>query len=155
VFGEPSSNCRDLAIWQQRHNLSSLEIADNRSVAVIASKSPIVNADNRQRISSKRRPPSYNPKQRIIADRQHQSFGEARCWSAAQYQSQMVDDAIQPCRPPRPGRENIVAEPFSENPSPTIRHLANEPPRDHAKAYCLACTGQICSLSVVSAMDSA
>jgi hypothetical protein len=33
--------------------------------------------------------------------------------------------------------------------------LANEPPRDHAEAYFLACTEQIRSLSVVSAMDSA
>ena len=155
MIGEPGSNCRDLAIWQQCHNPSSLEIADNRSVAAIASESPIVNADNGQRISSKCRPPSYNPKQRIVADRQHQSFGEVRCWSAAQYQPQVVDDAIQPCRPARPGRENIVPEPFGENPSPTMRNLANEPPRDLAEAYFLPCTGQIRSLSVVSAMDSA
>ena len=146
MIGEPSSNCRDLAIWQQRHNPSSLEIADDRSVAAIASKGPIVNADNGQRISSKRCPPSYNPKQRIVADRQHQSFREARCWSAAQYQPQVVDDAIQPCRPARPGWENIVPEPFGENPPPTMRHLANEPPRDHAEPYFLACTGQIRSL---------
>ena len=53
------------------------------------------------------------------------------------------------------GRMNIVPEPFSENPPPTMSHLANEPPRDHAEAYFLACTGQIRSLSVVSAMDSA
>ncbi|MCP1850212.1 hypothetical protein ACVI1K_007734 [Bradyrhizobium sp. USDA 4508] len=128
MFSEPSSNGRDLPIWQQRHNPSSLEIADNRSVAAIASKSPIINADNRQRIRSKRRPPSHNPKQRIVSDRQHQSFGKARCRSAAQYQPQMVDDAIQPCGPARAGRENIVPEPFSENPPPTMRHLANEPP---------------------------
>jgi hypothetical protein len=57
MIGELGSNCRDLAIWQQRHNPSSLEIADNRSVAAIASKSPIVNADNAQRVSSKRCPP--------------------------------------------------------------------------------------------------
>ena len=49
----------------------------------------------------------------------------------------MVDDAIQPCRPARPGRENIVPEPFSENPPPTMRYLANKPPRDHAEAYLL------------------
>src|ERR1700722_6611283 len=149
MLGEPRSNCRNLAIWQQRHNPSSLEIADNRSVAAIASKSPIVNADNGQRISPKRRPPAYNPKQRIVANRQHQPFGEARCWSAAQYQPQMVDDEIQPCRPARPRRENIVPESFSENPPPTMRRLANEPPRDHPEAYFLAGTGQIRSLSVV------
>jgi hypothetical protein len=67
----------------------------------------------------------------------------------------MVDDAFQPCRPARPGRENIVPEPFSENPPSTMRYLANEPSRDHAEAYLLACTWQIRNLSVVSAMDSA
>ena len=59
----------------------------------------------------------------------------------------MVDDAFQPCRPARPGRENIVPEPFSKNPPPTMRHLTNEPPRDHPEAYLLACTGQIRDLS--------
>jgi hypothetical protein len=67
----------------------------------------------------------------------------------------MVDDAFQPCRPARPGRENIVPEPFSENPPPTMRYFANEPSRDHAEAHSLACTWQIRDLSVVSAMDSA
>jgi hypothetical protein len=50
----------------------------------------------------------------------------------------MVDDAFQPCRPARPGRENIVTEPFSKNLPPTMRHLTNEPPRDHPQAYLLA-----------------
>jgi hypothetical protein len=67
----------------------------------------------------------------------------------------MVDDAFQPCRPARPGRENIVPEPFCENPPPTMTYLANEPPRDHAEAYLLACTWQIRDLSIVSTMDSA
>jgi hypothetical protein len=153
MIGEPGSNCRDLAIWKQGYDPPPLEIADNRSVAAIASKGPIVDADDGQRIGSSGRPPSYNPKQRIVADRQHQPPREARCWPAAKCQPQMVDDAFQPCRPARPGRENIVSEPFSENPPP--RYLANEPPRDHAEAYLPACTGQIRDLSVVSAMDSA
>jgi hypothetical protein len=154
MIGEPRSNCRDLAIWQQGYDPPPLEIADNRSVTAIASKGPIVDADDGQRIGSSGCPPSYNPKQRIVADRQHQPPGEARCWSAAECQPQMVDDAFQPCRPARPGGENIVPEPFSENPPPTMRYLANKPPRDHAEAYLLAGTGQIRDLSVVSAMDS-
>jgi hypothetical protein len=36
-----------------------------------------------------------------------------------------------------------------------MRHLANEPSRDHAEAYFFACTGQIRNLSVVSAMNPA
>jgi hypothetical protein len=155
MIGEPDPNCRDLAIGQQRHDPSPLEIADNRFVAAIASKSPIVDADDGQGIGSRGCPASDNPKQRIVADRQHQPFGEARCWSAAECQPQMVDDAFQPCRPARPGRENIVPEPFSENSPPTMRNLANEPPSDHAEAYFLAGTGQIRNLSLVPAMDSA
>jgi hypothetical protein len=37
-----------------------LEIADNRSVAAIASKGPIVDAGDGQRIGAWRRPPSAN-----------------------------------------------------------------------------------------------
>jgi len=154
MIGEPRSNCRDLAIWKQGYDPPPLEIADNGFVTAIASKGPIVDADDGQRIGSPGCPPSYNTKQRIIADRQHQPHGEARCWSAAECQPQMVDDAFQPSRPARPGGENIVPEPFSENPPAAIRHLANKPPRDHAEAYLLAGTGQIRDLSVVSAMDS-
>jgi hypothetical protein len=62
MIGEPGSNRRDLAIWQQRHDPSLLKVADNRSVAAIASKGPIVDANDGQRIGSWRRPPPYNPK---------------------------------------------------------------------------------------------
>jgi len=67
----------------------------------------------------------------------------------------MVDDAFQACRPARPGWENIVTEPFSKNPPPTMWHLTNEPSRDHPQAYLLARARQIRDLSMVSAMDSA
>src|ERR1700676_1115070 len=46
----------------------------------------IVDADDGQRMGSSGCPPSYNPKQRIVADRQHQPPGEARCCSAAECQ---------------------------------------------------------------------
>jgi hypothetical protein len=116
MIGKPRLNRRDLAIGQQRHDPSPLEIADNRSVVAIASKSPIVDADDGQRIGSRRRPPSYNPKQRIVADRQHQPFGEARRWSAAECQPQMVDDAFQARRPAR-----SVGRTLSPNRSAKIR----------------------------------
>jgi hypothetical protein len=70
MIGEPRSNCRDLAIWKQGYDPPPLEIADNRSVTAIASKGPIVDADDGQRMGSSGCPPSYNPKQRIVADRQ-------------------------------------------------------------------------------------
>jgi len=38
--------------------------------------------------------------------------------------------------------EEHCPQPFSENPPPTMRHLANEPPRDDAEPYFLACIGK-------------
>jgi hypothetical protein len=86
MISVPRSNCSDLAIWKQGYNPPPLKIADNRSVTAIASKGPIVDADDGQRMGSSGCPPSYNPKQRIVADRQHQPPGKARCWSAAECQ---------------------------------------------------------------------
>src|SRR6202048_1180770 len=91
----------------------------------------------------------------LLPGRIHHPPAEARCRSAAECQPQMGDDACQPCRPARPGWENIVTEPFSKNPPPTMRHLTNEPPRDHPQAYLLARARQIRDLSMVSAMDAA
>src|SRR3984885_9241352 len=103
----------------------------------------MVLAEDDQGLRSQAGSPPNNPQQGVIAHRQHQSLGEARCRSAAECQPQMVDDAFQPCRPARPGCENIVTEPFGENPPPTMRYLANKPSRNHAEAYLLAGTGQI------------
>jgi len=57
-----------------------------------------------------------HPKQRIVADRQHQPFGKARCWSAAACQPQVADDSFQPCHPP-----DRVSTTLSPNRSAKIR----------------------------------
>ena len=155
MVGKPSPHRCNLAIWKQGYDPPPLQIAHDCSVAMVLAKSPVVNAGDDQRLRSRAGSSPNNPQQSIVAHRQHQSLGKARCRPAAQCQPQMVDDAFQPCRPARPGRENIVPEPFSENPPPTMKYLANEPSRDHAEAYFFACTGQIRNLSVVSAMDPA
>jgi hypothetical protein len=155
MVGKPSPHRCNLAIWKQGYDPPPLQIAHDCSVAMVLAKSLVVNAGDDQRLRSRAGSSPNNPQQSIVAHRQHQSLGEARCRPAAECQPQMVDDAFQPCRPTRPGRENIVPEPFGENPPPTMRYLANEPSRDHAEAYLLACTWQIGDLSVVSGMDSA
>ena len=42
----------DLAIGQKRHNLTSFKVAYNRSVAMVAPESPIVDANHGQRLGS-------------------------------------------------------------------------------------------------------
>jgi len=119
---------------------------------MVLAEGPVVNARDDQGIRSWAASAPNNPQQSVIAHRQHQSSGEARCRSAAECQPQMVDDAFQPCRPARSGRENIVTEPFSKNPPPTMLNLTNEPSREYQEAYLLARRRQIRDLSMVSAM---
>jgi hypothetical protein len=83
-----------------------LQIAHDCAVAMVLAEGPVVNAGDDQGLRSQAGSPPNNPQQGVIAHRQHQSLGEARCRSAAECQPQMVDDAFQPCRPARPGREN-------------------------------------------------
>jgi hypothetical protein len=53
----------------------------------------------------------------------------------------MMDDTFQPCRPARPGRQNIVTEPLGENPPMTVRDVTDESPSDHPEAYLPARAG--------------
>ena len=75
---------------------------------MVLAEGPVVDAGDDQGLRSQAASSRNNPQQGVIAHRQHQSLGEARCRSAAECQPQMVDDAFQPCRPARPGWENIV-----------------------------------------------
>jgi hypothetical protein len=140
MIREPGSKCR---IRKQGYDPSPREIADNRSVSAIASKSPIVDADDGQRMGSsgcRRRTPEAT----IIADRQHQPPGENSLLVCRRVPIQMVDDALQPCRPAR--RCDWAVRTLSPNRSaeiqPTMRYLANKPARDHAKAHLFAGTGR-------------
>jgi hypothetical protein len=65
-----------------------------------------------------------------------------------------MNDAFQPSRPARPHRDNVVTEPFGENPPTTMWDLTDEPPRDQPEMYLLAGTGQIRDLPGVSTMNS-
>jgi hypothetical protein len=106
-------------------------------------KPPVVNARNDQRISPWAGSSADNPQQGVVADRQHQPLGEARCRPATERQAQMMDDIFQPGRPARPGRENIIAEPLGEDTLRTMRHRADEPARDHPEVYLLTGAGQV------------
>ena len=83
----------------QRDDPAPLQVADNRPVALIAPKSPVVDPDNLQSRGIWAGPPAHDPQKRVVADRQHQALREARPGSAAQRQTEMMDDALQPDSP--------------------------------------------------------
>lgn len=67
----------------------------------------------------------------------------------------MMHDALQPHRTTRSDRENIISEPLGENPPAVIRHLTNEPPRNHLDADLFAGAGQIGNQPKVATVNPA
>ena len=44
MIGKPGGNCRHFTVRQQRHDPPPFKIADDRSIAMIAAKGPIIDA---------------------------------------------------------------------------------------------------------------
>jgi hypothetical protein len=87
VGGQPSLHRRDLAIRKQRHNLSPLQVADNRAIAAISPKSPIIDAGKRWGLNWRAGSSPHDAQKGVVADRNHQSFSEAGRRPAAKRQA--------------------------------------------------------------------
>jgi hypothetical protein len=134
VAREPRLYRRDLAIGQKRHNLTSFKVAYNRSVAMVAPESPIVDANHGQRLGSWKGSTPHYARHGIIADRQHQPPGEVCRRPAAQRQAKMMNHAIEPPCPARTLGEHGFVEAFGENLSLAMRGPAAKAPCHDAKA---------------------
>jgi hypothetical protein len=84
MVGKPSPHRCNLAIWKQSYDPPPLQIAHDCSVATVLAKSPVINAGDDQRLRSRAGSSPNNPQKSIVAHRQHQSLGEARCRPAAE-----------------------------------------------------------------------
>jgi hypothetical protein len=71
MTSEPSLNCCHLSIGQEGHDASSLQVADNSSIAVVTSEGPVVDANHVQRLGARESLGSDDAEHGIIADRQH------------------------------------------------------------------------------------
>ena len=100
MIGEPRLNRRYFSIGEQCYDLPPLQIAHDRSVTVAPSHGPVIDADDSQRIDPWQRSSPNDPKQRVVADRQHQPLGKTSRRPAAKRQPQMMDEMLQPRGPP-------------------------------------------------------
>ena len=57
------------SIWQQRDRLSTFEIADQRSIAMVATPSPIVDPDDHGGREARAAPSAHGAQQGVVADR--------------------------------------------------------------------------------------
>ena len=88
MCGQPRFHRCDLAIRKQRHHLSPLQIADNRAIAMISAKSPIIDADSRRSLRWRAGSSPHDAQKGIIADWQHQPLRETGPRPATKRQAQ-------------------------------------------------------------------
>src|SRR3979490_2675382 len=93
---------------------------------MIAPPSPIINADNRERISRRAATAPNYAKKRVFAHRQHQPLCEACCRSTAKSQTEVMDDRVQPCRASRRWCQYPFGEALSEDLAPAYDGVATK-----------------------------
>ena len=144
-------------IWSQNgiNDPPSLQVTYDCSVTMVPPEGPVIDTHNDQRLGWHHRSSPHDPQQGVVTDGQHESVGKACCRPSAECQAQMMDNALQPRRTPRPGPDNIVSEPLGEYPPAAMRHLTNKPPRDRLEAHLAAGAGQIGNLPKVATVNAA
>ena len=99
---------------------------------MVASPCPVVDADDIEWLSRYVGSSEHDPEQRVVAHREHQPSGKARCRTSARRETEMMDDAVQPPSSSRRRRQNIAREPLYEDLLAAQYGLASEAARnDH------------------------
>src|ERR1700694_4370464 len=80
-------------------------------------------------------PTSVHPQQRVIAHRQHQPSCKVGRGPTTKRQTEVVDDAVGPCRASRRGSHNTVREAFGADLPPAQDGIATEAASDNAERY--------------------
>ena len=95
-----------------------------------------------------------NAEERVIADRQEQTAGEALAGPSSQCQTEMMDNTLQPRRPSieRPG--DCCFQPFREDLSGAIRWQAAEPPGRDTDLDRAPLGGQVRQNALISAVNA-
>ncbi len=151
----PGSDGRDLAVRQESDDPAPLQIAHDAAVAMISAPRPVVDADDVQRRLRQLRPFADDTQERIIADRHHQSPGEAGGRSATQRQPEMMNETFETRRSPGTLGHHLVLKPLREDASPTERCLADKTAGRKPKLDFPADAPQIGDGPDVSAVDAA
>lgn len=79
--------------------------------------------------------PAHNAQERILAHRQHQPPGQARCRSPAQSQPEVVGDALEPGGSPGMAGDHIRGKAFGEDPPFAPHSIAAKAPRPDQELY--------------------
>lgn len=115
MFGQPGARCIQRTIWQQDNRPATLQVANNRAVGLPALESEVVDSDDRQRVAMICDPPSDDAQQCVFADRYHETICKNGCRSAAQSQTEMVHNGLEPLRAPAIPGQNVLIKALAKN----------------------------------------
>jgi hypothetical protein len=132
----------NLSVSQERYDPSAFEIANDGAIAMILTPGPIIDADDMERLGRQFRSSPDHPEQGVVADRHSQPLGKVGGRAAAQCQSEMMNDTLQPRCPPGPLSNNPFVKSLSEDPPAAQWRVADEPPCHKSEFDFLAGTGK-------------
>lgn len=93
---------------------------------MIAPPCPVVDAYDGGRRSGWCPVPADDPEQCVVADTEHQPFGERRGWPPAEGKAEMMDEPIETSCTPCPTREDAVRKSFGEDATAALYSFASE-----------------------------
>jgi hypothetical protein len=155
MLRQPGLDGAALTIRQESHDAAALEIADNGAIALPALVRPVINADNRRPLQGRRRPAPDDPQQSVLADGQHEAMCKTLAWSAAERQSELMNNAFEPTCPSGVSRADSLLEPLGENAGSASLHDTPEPAHGHADTHAPARSRQVGKGPLIPAMKPA
>ena len=154
LLREPRLGCGGLSVRQQGDGLSSLEVADQRPVALVAPPSPVVDADHRWRCKARAAASTHYAQQGVFAGWDHEAASEACGRATSQGQAKAVHEIIQTGGAPTPRRQDLGSEALGKNATPAEHRVAVKPPRQQHELHRPARPGQVRETASVAAMDA-
>ena len=135
MSNKPSLSGREFAVGQQRGDPTLFQVTDDTGVSVIATPSPIINADNPERVDRRTATAPDHAQQRILTHRQRQPFCEACRRSTTKRQAEVMNDELHPRRTPRRRSQYPFREALSEDLATAQHSVATEAAGDDHKLY--------------------
>ena len=130
VRRQPGIQRGGCSIRQQIDDPATLQIADQRAVALPALPRPVVDADDRWRIVGPSGATAQRAKQRVAADRHQQPGRKLGTRTTTERQAEMVRQPVEPGRAPCEACRDPIVEALGEDPCSASRHHAAEAPDD-------------------------
>lgn len=114
IISKPRGSRFALAVRKKRHNTASFEIADYGSVPTASTPCPIVDAHDAHRPDRPAGAATDAPQKRVLADGNGEPFSETVSRTAAECQTELIDDIFHARGPSRGRSRDAFIEPLGK-----------------------------------------